>query len=94
MIHIVKVLCSICHKPYNVFINDNQLIKLPYVCVNCFSKKESEKIRYKEYRIGHGGVIKDVTFLLGYQRNRKKYKPIILKSDIEYTPLNCLFSEN
>lgn len=95
MIHIIRVICSTCHEPDLIVINDNQLIKIPYICPECFSDKESNKIRSKKIKIGYGGEIKEITFFLGYQRNKEDYKPIVLKDNVNWiSPLNYLFSEN
>ena len=94
MIVIIDVACSKCKKTTKLLLPENKIIKIPFLCLDCFNKKEDVKIRTEKYQLGIGGDIVTRSIFLGYQLNREIYDPLIDINDLSPSPLSLLFSEN
>ena len=77
MIYAIKIKCSECNKVTVLFIAEDQKIKTPYICGDCFSNIKRNEPIIKEFDLGIEREILEYNMFMGYtHKAHKMYKPI------------------
>jgi len=78
MIYAVKVKCTECYRNSVLLLTEGDKIKEPYLCPDCFMKKSKNNMEIENIEIGVGGSeTYGCDFLMGYEKNKELYKPIV-----------------
>lgn len=73
MIYAIKVFCGECKNQRIIFLSENKLIRIPFICECCYNKKAIGNIISKYYDV------LDRTIIVGFKKVLAPYKPLINK---------------